>query len=136
MDPLTDGRTHRPLTRDNIRLLTLQPGLFNDPIHCQLEQVSLRAGHTYEALSYVWGDARDTAPMILDKTPYHITKNLECALRYMRYKESPRVLWADAICINQNDPDEKSKQVPMMGEIYSEATKVYAWLGEADCQID
>ena len=136
MEPLTDRRTHRPLTRDNIRLLTLQPGLFNDPIHCQLEQVSLSAGHAYEALSYVWGNARDTAPMILDRTPYHITKNLECALRYLRYKESPRVLWVDAICINQNDPDEKSEQVPIMGEIYSKATKVYAWLGEADRQID
>lgn len=136
MDLLTDTRTHRPLTGDNIRLLTLQPGLLNDPIHCQLEQVSLSAGHAYEALSYVWGNARDTSPTTLDRTPYHVTKNLECALRYLRYKESPRVLWVDAICINQNDLDEKSEQVPIMGEIYSRATKVYAWLGEADHQID
>jgi hypothetical protein len=41
-----------------------------------------------------------------------------------------------AICINQNDPDEKSEQVPMMGEIYRQATKVYAWLREANRQID
>jgi hypothetical protein len=74
--------------------------------------------------------------MILDGTPYCIKKNLECALRYLRSKESPRVLWVDAICINQNDLDEKSEQVPRMGEIYSRATKVYAWLGEADRQID
>src|SRR5947207_13947447 len=40
------------------------------------------------------------------------------------------------MCINQNDPDEKSEQVPMMGEIYSRATKVYAWLGAADREID
>ena len=99
MDPLTDRRTHRPLTGDNIRLLTLKPGLFNNLIHCELEQVSLSAGHAYEALSYVWGNTRDTAPMILDRTPYDITKNLEWALRYLRYKESPRVLWVDAICI-------------------------------------
>ncbi|KAH8797863.1 heterokaryon incompatibility protein-domain-containing protein [Xylogone sp. PMI_703] len=136
MDLLTDRRTHRPLTGDDIRLLTLQPGLFNDPIHCQLEQVSLSAGHAYEALSYVWGNTSDTSPMILDRTPHHITKNLECALRYLRYKEFPRVLWVDAICINQNDPDEKSQQVPMIGEIYSRATKVHAWLGEADRDID
>ncbi|PMD61292.1 uncharacterized protein K444DRAFT_526233, partial [Hyaloscypha bicolor E] len=81
-----------------IRLLTLQPGLFNDPIHCQLEQVSFSTGHAYEALLYVWGNARDTAPMILDRMPYHITKNLERVLRYSRCKESPRVLWVDAIC--------------------------------------
>jgi hypothetical protein len=109
MEPLTDRRTHRPLTRDNIRLLTLQPGLFNDPIHCQLEQVSLSAGHAYKALLYVWGNARDTTPIILDRTPYHIMKNLEYVLRYLYYKESLRVLWVDTICINQNDPDEKSE---------------------------
>ena len=74
--------------------------------------------------------------MILDRTLYDITKNLECALRYLRYKESPRVLWVDAICINQNDLAEMSEQVPKMGEIYSRAMKVYAWLGEADRQID
>ncbi|OXV07873.1 hypothetical protein Egran_04363 [Elaphomyces granulatus] len=127
---------HRPLTGDNIRLLILRPGSLNVPIHCQLEQVSLSDGHAYEALSYVWGNASDTSPMSLDGVLYHITKNLECALRYLRHKESPRVLWVDAVCINQNDEDEKSEQVPKMGEIYSGATKVYAWLGEADRQID
>lgn len=127
---------HRPLIGDNIRLLILRPGSFNDPIHCQLEQVSLNDGHAYEALSYTWGNASDTSPMSLDGVLYHITKNLECALRYLRHKESPRILWVDAVCINQNDEDEKSGQVPKMGEIYSGATKVYAWLGEADRQID
>jgi hypothetical protein len=43
---------------------------------------------------------------------------------------------AGTICINQNDKDEKSEQVPKMGEIYGGATKVSAWLGEEDCQID
>ncbi|KAH8745020.1 heterokaryon incompatibility, partial [Hyaloscypha sp. PMI_1271] len=90
-----------------------------------LKQVSLSARYTYEALSYVWGNARDTAPMILDRTLYHITKNLERVLRYLCSKESPRVLWINTICINQNDLDEKSEQVPIIGEIYSRATKVY-----------
>ena len=74
--------------------------------------------------------------MSLNGVLYHITKNLECALRYLRHKESPRVLWVDAVCINQNDEDEKSEQVSKMREIYGGATKVYAWLGEADREID
>ena len=49
---------------------------------------------------------------------------------------SLRVLWVDAVCINQNDEDEKSEQVPKIGGIYGGATKVYAWLGEADREID
>ena len=66
---------------------------------------------------------------------YYSTRGY-AALKYFRHAARRRVLWVDAMCINQNDPDEKSEQVPIMGEIYSRATKVYAWLGEADRQID
>ena len=130
MDLLTDTRTHRPLIGNDFRLLTLQPGSFDDPIHCQLKQVSLNAGHAYEALSYVWGNASDTSPMSLDGTPYHITKNLECALRYLRHKEFPRVLWVDAVCINQRDIQERSAQVSRMKHIYEQATQVVIWPGD------
>jgi hypothetical protein len=57
-------------------------------------------------------------------------------LRHLRYTEDLRILWVDAICINQQDDDEKSKQVAMMGRIYNEAQKVYAWLGEGNRQSD
>jgi hypothetical protein len=71
-----------------------------------------------------------------DGIPFAVTPNLHVALKHFRHAARRRVLWVDAMCINQNDPDEKSEQVPMMGEIYRRATKVYAWLGEADRQID
>ena len=51
------------------------------------------------------------------------------------YSES-HLLWTDALCINQASDKEKSEQVPLMGEIYSKAIKVFAWLGEADCGSD
>ncbi|KAH8621277.1 hypothetical protein IG631_24050 [Alternaria alternata] len=127
---------YRPPLGDNVRLLILQPGSFGDLIRCQLEQVSLSDRRAYEALSYVWGDVNDTSSMSLDGVQYCITKNLERALRYLRRKDSPRILWVDAVCINQVDEDERSEQVSKMGEIYSGATKVNAWLGEADPQVD
>src|SRR5690349_8943294 len=74
---------HRPRTGDNIRLLILRSGSFDDPIYCQLEQVSLSDDHAYEALSYVWGDASDTSSMSLEGVQYTITRNLERALRYL-----------------------------------------------------
>ncbi|KAH6699080.1 heterokaryon incompatibility protein-domain-containing protein [Leptodontidium sp. MPI-SDFR-AT-0119] len=40
-------------------------------------------------------------------------------------------LWADGICINQDDGVEKSHQVQQMALIYERATKVLAWLGPA-----
>jgi hypothetical protein len=127
---------HSPLAGGCIRLLTLFPGSFCSPIEGQLTDVTLTAGCAYEALSYVWGDKGDPLMMNVNKKPFYITKNLECALRHLRYTEDLRILWVDAICINQQDDDEKSKQVAMMGRIYNEAQKVYAWLGEGNRQSD
>lgn len=43
-----------------------------------------------------------------------------------------RPIWIDALCINQNDPDEKTTQIPLMGRIYSQAKHTVAYLGGAD----
>lgn len=67
---------------------------------------------------------------------FKVTTNLHAALNSFRSRNITGFIWADMLCINQNDEDEKSEQVPKMGEIYGGATKVYAWLGEADHQID
>ncbi len=56
-------------------------------------------------------------------------KNLVAAMRHLRHKHNPRVVWVDALCINQKDDAEKGPQVSMMGEIYRLATRVVAWLG-------
>lgn len=52
-------------------------------------------------------------------------------LRHLRFKEVERTLWIDALCINQDDVDERTEQVQKMRRIYSLADQVLAWLGEA-----
>ena len=59
-----------------------------------------------------------------------ISRNLSVALSYLTLPDQPRIFWIDAICINQNDRDEKSREVGRMGEIYSRARRVVVWLGE------
>jgi hypothetical protein len=61
-----------------------------------------------------------------------VTANLESALRHMRLQNQTRMLWADAICINQSDIAEKNIQVRLMGEIYTSCSKCLVWLGEED----
>jgi hypothetical protein len=61
-----------------------------------------------------------------------VHENLGNALRYMRLKDKVRVLWLDAICINQADDGERGHQVSQMGMIYSQATTVRVWLGLPD----
>jgi hypothetical protein len=50
----------------------------------------------------------------------------------LRSAESPRTIWVDAICINQNDYKERSPQVQMMLDVYSKAEVVNIWLGPSE----
>lgn len=59
-----------------------------------------------------------------------VMPNLWDALKRMRGVESERILWIDALCINQDDISERSSQVGFMGRIYSNAVVVLIWLGE------
>jgi hypothetical protein len=121
--PLGDGLSM-------IRLITIQPADFDEPLHCSLHYAKLDADPNYEALSYVWGDATKTLPITLDGLAIEITLNLESALRHLRYSDKPRTLWADALCINQSDLEERSLQVLHMRDIYRKAGKVLVWLGK------
>lgn len=90
----------------------------------------------YEALSYVWdndqeGSAGKCQQIKLDGQPFDITPNLDAALLKLRSHQFDRVLWVDAICINQNDKAEKSTQIPLTRAIYAQADHVIGWLGEA-----
>ena len=77
----------------------------------------------------------DRTEIILDGQRISVGSNLENALRALR--EIPDVqagmpVWADALCINQNDIDERNFEVKRMGSIYAHAKRVIAWLSEAD----
>lgn len=87
----------------------------------------------YEALSYTWGEPR-FEHRLYDISKGHeavmlITANLDAALRKLRYKLETRVIWVDAVCINQRDDEEKATQIPLMASIYHGARRVVAWLG-------
>ncbi|KAF2269172.1 heterokaryon incompatibility, partial [Lojkania enalia] len=87
----------------------------------------------YEALSYTWGGQGLTEPIFCNGKSLLITKNLHSALLKLRLRQESRLLWVDAICINQLDLNEKNKQIPLMMDIYKLAARVIVWLGsEAD----
>src|SRR5687768_9455999 len=111
---MAKSTTTRPslnLAKNDIRVLTLHPGTWKDPIRCSLHTVRLEDNPRYEALSYAWGDADDCRPVMVDARVVQVTANLETALRRLRHPDRDRALWVDALCINQQDNDEKSHQV-------------------------
>lgn len=118
------------------RVLVLLPGNAQDPIDCRLEHVPSVHEVEYEAISYAWGDPHAVRERIsCNERPLYIQTNLAVALKTLRYHDKERKLWADAICINQDDHRERANQVSLMREIYANARQVIIWLGrgtEAD----
>ncbi|KXL42692.1 hypothetical protein M433DRAFT_59080, partial [Acidomyces richmondensis BFW] len=112
----------------------------NDTIICSLERVQLAQANPYYALSYVWGPETPVEPIIVDGHIVKIRRNLWFFLRILRRQlclsasdsrhtsQTPRI-WADSLCIHQDDLRERSYQVSIMGEIYRGADAVYGWLG-------
>ncbi|KAH7176848.1 heterokaryon incompatibility protein-domain-containing protein [Dactylonectria macrodidyma] len=115
-----------------IRLIHVHPGNETDPVQLSLVTTSLDKTPAFEAISYCWGDVQDLREVICDGVTLSITNSLFTGLVHFRRPGQPRVLWADAVCINQADAVEKNQQVLMMAGIYSRATRVLVWLGVAD----
>ncbi|KAG9232364.1 heterokaryon incompatibility protein-domain-containing protein [Amylocarpus encephaloides] len=120
------GYSYQSLLPDpgNIRLLRLKPDEDETaPIQCELFNYSLQKSNKgtllYEALSYVWGDPKETSTIRLDG-----------------YRSIERIIWVDAVCIDQEKSQEKEHQIQLMAKIYGQATRVIVWLGEAADESD
>lgn len=143
-----------------IRLIEVLGSVKNTRWHpplLRLRTVSLADEPVYDALSYVWGpsnsklEARITEEEQVnpdkwsaDETILPVTDNLHDALKMVQaWKDAARItknakhepsqfLWVDAICINQDDLQEKSHQVQNMRHIYQRARRTVVWLGTGD----
>jgi hypothetical protein len=112
-----------------IRLISLRPGIYSDPLECELIRTSLAKPLKYEKLSYTWGNPELVSQVLVNGHELHIHGSLDIALRHLRLKDSPRILWTDAICINQANTSERSSQVAMMAQVYETEGAVLVWLG-------
>ena len=129
--------SYRPLAKgsNKIRLVRLLPHEDKTArVACELIEYTLTdtvGQHPYEALSYVWGNRDDSQyDIFIDSRVFHVTRNLHTVLLRLRNHSVARLLWIDAICINQKDDQEKSHQIQLMRTIYGEAGRVIVWLGE------
>lgn len=132
---------YSPLSASNIRLLRLLPSGDN-PKHLQCELIEYplnhydKSSHPYEALSYVWGSEDKPESITVKDQVLHITRNLYIALLRLQDHLCSRVIWIDAICIDQKNKEEKADQIPLIAEIYAKARRVLVWLGEAENNSD
>jgi hypothetical protein len=114
---------------NEFRLVELQQSQsFDDTLVARLRHCSLQNPPPYLALSYKTGDPRSSVTMSLDGFQVPISPNLEMALRQLRGSRY-RLIWADSLCIDQQDEKEKAAQIIRIRAIYKEAQLVAAWIG-------
>ena len=124
-------RYHQQLRRGEIRLIRIEPDSEANKIRCSFVNKSLiDTKINYNALSYVWGDQSSKVTICCNGKNFDITKNLHEALLQLRKNAHEKLLWVDAICIDQSNNEEKTAQVRLMRTIYSEAEMVIIWLGK------
>jgi hypothetical protein len=119
---------------DCIRLLVIKPSATSGTnFNCSLQHVSFGERPRYEARSYTWGDQLPSSTkymIFVDTIQFWVHENLGDALFQLRRDTLERTLWIDAICINQDDIQERNRQVRIMPHIYSRAECVLVWLGK------
>jgi hypothetical protein len=126
----------------SIRLLYLHTSSSYDqlPIEVSLREYPIDDCPSFGALSYAWSIDDEAAPsfreLLCDGAVIKITENCEAALKRLRRPNRDQILWVDAICINQADLEERSLQVLLMRQIYTQASWVALWVGEASTTID
>ncbi|KAI8950746.1 HET-domain-containing protein [Xylaria longipes] len=142
------------MTRETIRLLRVLSNP-KEPARISLREVSLSDPPPYRCLSYTWSDPLDRSlsspgnqvQMSSERDHYvenedgsiiKVTENLVDALqqisRIQSFNAEAQISswWVDAICINQEDSQERSIQVVVMDKIYQRAESVLIWLGKED----
>ncbi|RSL43398.1 hypothetical protein CEP53_011727 [Fusarium sp. AF-6] len=146
---MSEPRMHiyTPLQHDEVRVLRCRrPSTSAGPTGCyatikgpaftalsheiRIDKVTLTACPPFVALSYVWGSPdRDYRLTLCDNSLLPITKSVAEALSYVLDDMEDGFIWIYQICINQSDTEEKNQQVAKMGDIYSQACRVFVWLG-------
>lgn len=109
---------------------------YNRPLRGSLEVVDLNENPVpFWAISYCWGpkpEGPNPPTFTTEQGTIPITDSLAACFKCLRQKKVPFPLWADAICINQDNALEKAWQVSRMGALYNKAQKVIVWLGTGD----
>ena len=126
--PLTDNLR-------SIRILTLMPYKRSEDseIRCKIGCESLKSEPVFEALSYCCGadEKQKKREIWVDEYKVKVLPNLYHALKQLRQSMAKRRLWTDAICIDQQNMDERKAQVSIIRDIFASAKRTIGWLGPA-----
>jgi hypothetical protein len=113
-----------------IRLVRLRPSTdASSPVQCDIRIASTDSD--YICLSYVWGNREPGDWILMNDKRFWVRQSLFDFLNSARslVDIQSNWIWIDALCINQENIEEREHQVKRMGHIYSRAGRVVSWLG-------
>lgn len=122
----------------SIRLVQILPGEPTADIQVNIEQTIIEDASRYEAISYTWGNKSDPQQIFCGpgRQRLSVMENCVSILRRLRQPDEPRLVWVDAICIDQSSVPERNAQVAIMGRIYEKASRVIIDIGDASRKSD
>jgi hypothetical protein len=134
----------------NIRLLQIEPGEYDEKIQCSLRLTSVDNPSPYIALSYAWGQLHADGSHLCRTLhcgghEIKVTQSLYSGLKMMRQhwmsgdivvQSSQLSVWADAVCIDQQNLVERSEQVMLMAQIYGNCSRLVVWLDDSTTETD
>lgn len=129
-------RIYLPLdpAMNEIRLLKIHQSRSqaNSTLRVTLVRSSLEdvADVEYETISYAWGDPTLSAKIVVNSMTLLFPRETQKALLRLRLRDKPRTVWIDAVCINQMDKAERSRQVAIMSQIYRKGIRNVVYLGD------
>lgn len=130
---LKSGEAPSPAGGKRIRLLKVHAAGFRNSIECILDWCHLGSSPPpYTAISYVWGSSDKCCEITINGQSFNTTKSAAAVLSALRSPWRAKRFWIDAICIDQDDDEDKERQIPYMAEIDEKAAEVAVWLGDAE----
>ncbi|KPI42833.1 uncharacterized protein AB675_1879 [Cyphellophora attinorum] len=115
---------------NSIRLVQIHGSTVKSgPISLRITQYAKHRRPKYAAISYTWGSSAHLHPVQINGKPFFVHANLYNLLLHLRQRGESRLLWVDALCIDQQNLVERNFHVQLMAQIYDEATSTIVWLG-------
>ncbi|RTE78456.1 hypothetical protein BHE90_007051 [Fusarium euwallaceae] len=130
---------YNDLDANSIRLLCLNDPISSGNISGSLVTVQLQDAPAYFTLSYCWGTEECSVAIQINGFTFYLSPSLAAAIhrlqelgaegRALGHDTLAKWVWIDKICINQDDPSERGRQVQLMGSIFFRAVRTLIWLG-------
>ncbi|KAF2623919.1 hypothetical protein BU25DRAFT_302933, partial [Macroventuria anomochaeta] len=103
----------------------------DSPVEGYLLRTPLPSALAFQAVSWAWGNVRNTLQIKVNGVMISIPANLLSALQTFRQTDKPTILWVDTLYIDQSNTSRKNHQGRLMKDLYTSAYTFLAWIGLA-----